>query len=435
MSRDKRLGHRGGFHKIDCGRYDHGHPFVGQNEFGLTSAGHDPEDAVPRFERADDVRPDFVDLTGVFQAEDIRRCAGRRGYIPRACSRSARFKPQARTLTRTWSPRGSGWGTSPIFRTSGPPVPVITTAFMAYSLDGLIEVSQGLNQESVRRRGTGTIRMNADHGQIGCAGFAQWAPSLREWCPGMELPELNPVQIRVWLVDLDSGLGPDDVEVAEPGPDSLGVLTDDERARSARFVRARDRRRFARCRAALRQILGGLLRESPPSLRFRTTGHGKPELDLESMGMEGGDVRAAVRFNVSHSSHLALIGVCRGRELGVDIERIKPLAEADRIVASFFSPTECAEFTAIPEHLKPLAFFRGWTRKEAVLKGFGSGLAGLSAHYETGFGTAELPAYFIPAAPPPGIQEWQLWEAAPRAGFVATVAIHVATTSDLSEPA
>jgi 4'-phosphopantetheinyl transferase len=275
--------------------------------------------------------------------------------------------------------------------------------------------------------------MNAEHGEVPHADDGPESPSLWEWRPGADLPELTAREIRVWIVDLDSGLHPDNVETEEPGPE-LGLLSEDERARAARFVRARDRRRFARCRASLRQILGGLLRESPDSLRFRATGQGKPELDFKTMGVNEGDARAAIRFNVSHSSDLALIGVCRGHELGVDLERIKRISEADRIVASFFSPAERAEFTTIPDDVKALAFFRGWTRKEAVLKGLGTGLAGLAARYETGFGMTELPAYFIPATPSPRVEQWQLWEAAPRAGFVATVAVHVPSRANLADP-
>ena len=259
-------------------------------------------------------------------------------------------------------------------------------------------------------------------------------PVLREWREGATEIELNPSEIRVWLVDLDFGLNPDNVETAEPGPE-LDVLSDDECARAARFVRARDRRRFARCRASLRHVLGGLLRKSPRSLRFQAVGQGKPELDFKTMGLDDGDARATIRFNVSHSSDLALIGVCLGHELGVDLERIKRISEADRIVASFFSPAERAEFAAIPDDMKALAFFRGWTRKEAVLKGLGTGLAGLSAHYETGFGMTELPAHFIPATPSPRVEQWQLWEAAPRAGFVAAVAVGVRFTANSSESA
>ena len=115
-----------------------------------------------------------------------------------------------------------------------------------------------------------------------------------------DMPALAPDEARVWLVDLDGGLAPgDNPETAEPGPE-LAILSEDEQARAARFVRARDRRRFARCRAALREILGDLLDEPAGSLRFRAAAVGKPELDRSP-----GDDRLALRFNVSHSSNLA----------------------------------------------------------------------------------------------------------------------------------
>jgi 4'-phosphopantetheinyl transferase len=261
-----------------------------------------------------------------------------------------------------------------------------------------------------------------DHDPIPC-------PSLLEWRGLADGTELGPSEIRVWLVDLDARLSAADVELAEPGPE-LDVLAEDERARAARFVCARDRRRFACCRVALRMILGGLLRASPRSVRLRAGGQGKPELDWEASGLDPpASASATLRFNVSHSSELALIAACRGRELGVDIERVRTIHEAERIVASYFSPAEQAEFGTFAADAKVLAFFRGWTRKEAILKGLGIGLAGLSAQFETRFGTTKLSDRFEPAAPSPHIDQWLVWEAAPRAGFVAALAVHTAATT------
>src|SRR5262249_18522193 len=148
--------------------------------------------------------------------------------------------------------------------------------------------------------------------------------------------------IRVWIIELDAGVpSGSDIDSTEPGPE-LVILSDDERARAARFVRARDRRRFARCRAALREILGALLGEPADSLRFRSFAKGKPELD------RGLSVIEPPRFNVSHSDNLALIAVSQGREIGVDLERLRPITEAERIVASFFTAAEQEAFGAIP---------------------------------------------------------------------------------------
>jgi 4'-phosphopantetheinyl transferase len=265
-------------------------------------------------------------------------------------------------------------------------------------------------------------RMNADRGEIGLTFEEHGSPSLWNWQPGQDVGEIAPNEIRVWVIDLDAGVSTDQVETAEPGPES-SLLSPDEQERAARFVRARDRRRFVCCRAALRSILGGLLRQPPDSLRFRAAVRGKPELDRDSSGENHADKLPALCFNVSHSSELALIGVCRGYELGVDLERVRTIHEADRIVESFFSRAEHAEFATISDDLKPLAFFRGWTRKEAILKGLGIGLAGLSARYETGFGTSDLAPHFAPATPVALVDEWRLWEACPRADFVATVAV------------
>ncbi len=241
-------------------------------------------------------------------------------------------------------------------------------------------------------------------------------PMLLGWEPGTHIPKLESNEVRAWIVELDAALPPgSDVDSIEPGPE-LSVLSDDERARAARFVRARERRRFARCRAALREILGRLLHEPAGSLRFRAAAVGKPELD------RGAGDEVFLRFNVSHSAELGIIAVSRGPEVGVDLERLRPVSEAERIVASFFTAAEQEAFAAIDEPARAAAFLRGWTRKEAVLKGFGMGISGLSARYETGFGTSSLSSAFTPAEPS-RVDRWILWEAAPRPEFVAALTV------------
>ena len=262
-------------------------------------------------------------------------------------------------------------------------------------------------------------------------------PELVLWKPGARPMVELADDVQVWLVELDAGLTRADVDVAEPGPE-LALLSPDEQERAGRFVRARDRRRFVRCRAAVREILGCLLELPPGLVRFRAGGQGKPELDWpgSSGGPPEGEPREgkhAIRFNISHSAELALVGVSRGRELGIDLEQVRPIVEAGRIVESFFSPTEQAEFAAIDGQDKELAFLRAWTRKEAVLKGLGIGLAGLAARYETGFSVTALTPQFARAAPRPQVDQWQIWEAAPRAGFVAALACQ-APSSVRSEP-
>lgn len=249
-------------------------------------------------------------------------------------------------------------------------------------------------------------------------------PILSAWHPNAVAPCLAAHETRVWVVDLDAGLNPeDDQDALAPDADAQ-LLSADEQARADRFIRPRDRRRFTRCRAALREILGQLLAIGARSVRFRASGHGKPELDWEAMGAADLAGQSALQFNVSHSAGLGLVAVGRGRALGVNVEKVRPISEAERIVASYFTPAEVAAFGSLSEEAKAVAFLRGWTRKEAILKGLGIGLAGLATHYETWFGTDALTSRFIAATPLARIGDWHLWETTPRPEYVAALAIH-----------
>jgi 4'-phosphopantetheinyl transferase len=79
-----------------------------------------------------------------------------------------------------------------------------------------------------------------------------------------------------------------------------------------------------------------------------------------------------VRFNLAHSHDLALIAVALGVDVGVDIERLRPLPEYAAIAERFFPPSE-------REGLDERDFFRRWTRIEAKLKARGVGLYGAGA--------------------------------------------------------
>jgi 4'-phosphopantetheinyl transferase len=243
------------------------------------------------------------------------------------------------------------------------------------------------------------------------------APWLCGWQPDADLPSLAAAEIRVLRVGLASG-GDDDPPEAFP---LWSILADEERVRALRFVRPRDRRRFAVCRGSLRMILGRLLNRPGESLAFRSGPGGKPELAPNS-DREG---RSPLRFNITHSDELALIAVSWERELGVDLERIRNISESARIVESYFTPAELAQFTALDPSQRDEAFLRGWTRKEAILKAKGVGLAGLATAFETMFGTTALSSQFTPASPLPRVGDWLLWEAAASAQYVAALAVAV----------
>jgi 4'-phosphopantetheinyl transferase len=166
-------------------------------------------------------------------------------------------------------------------------------------------------------------------------------------------------------------------------------------------------------------LLGRLLAIPADRVAFRPGAGGKPEL-APVPELAG---RRLPRFNVTHSDDLALIAIGLERELGVDLERERAISEADRIVESYFTDAERAQYARLEKAAQAAAFLRGWTRKEAILKALGVGLAGLSSQFETMFGTSPLHPGFTPASPIRKVQQWWLWEAAPRDSYVAALAV------------
>ena len=60
--------------------------------------------------------------------------------------------------------------------------------------------------------------------------------------------------------------------------------------------------------------------------------------------------------------------------IGINVELIRPLSDAEGIAERFFSARETAALKALPLDQKPVGFFNLWTRKEAWLKATGEGI-------------------------------------------------------------
>jgi 4'-phosphopantetheinyl transferase len=148
------------------------------------------------------------------------------------------------------------------------------------------------------------------------------------------------------------------------------TLSPDECERRDRFRFEDLRRRFVVARGMLRAQLAGRLGTDPRDIRFVYGEQGKPRLP------DGpGGAPHPLRFNLSHSGGLGLLGVSQGLEIGVDVEAVRPMHDRDALVRRFFSAAEQAEYDSLPEVLRERAFFDGWARKEAFIKGVGRGLS------------------------------------------------------------
>jgi 4'-phosphopantetheinyl transferase len=99
---------------------------------------------------------------------------------------------------------------------------------------------------------------------------------------------------------------------------------------------------------------------------FEQTALGKPVL--------GPGQDADIRFSVAHADDLALLAFARAADVGVDLERRRPLPDAEALAALHFAPIESRAVAAAAAGARADAFLRVWTRKEAIAKATGEGL-------------------------------------------------------------
>ncbi len=135
-------------------------------------------------------------------------------------------------------------------------------------------------------------------------------------------------EIHVWRASLDV-----DSRIARFLEVSVAL---DEQSRASRFVFPRDRSHFATCRGILRQIIGAYLRCSPSQIALQYGVHGKPQVRVDHL-------QSLLHFNVSHSHGLAVYAFSCQREVGVDVELVRPGFGGDEIAERYFSASELSE--------------------------------------------------------------------------------------------
>lgn len=193
------------------------------------------------------------------------------------------------------------------------------------------------------------------------------------------------------------------------------TLSAHERARAARFVFKQDRNRFLAGRGQLREILSWLLRTGPAQLTFAYGDHGKPQLAAPVAGR-------FLYFNLAHADALAVYAVSARHEVGIDLERIRPIREAEEIGARFFSERENAERRSLPAGQQMEAFFKCWTGKEALLKATGTGLDGPIGQAEVLLNSGKSMGLSGSTHAAAGFSDFFLHPLTPARGYTSTLA-------------
>jgi 4'-phosphopantetheinyl transferase len=144
--------------------------------------------------------------------------------------------------------------------------------------------------------------------------------------------------------------------------DDEKLLTEQESILANRFYQKEDRYRFITGRTALRTLASKYLGVLPQDIEVSFGRNKKPFIS---------NPRTNLCFNLSHSGEWILIAFA-SIELGIDIEQIKTDFSIEDMMSTYFNKTEQKY---IVDHPNPqYAFFILWTRKEALMKAWGTGL-------------------------------------------------------------
>jgi 4'-phosphopantetheinyl transferase len=228
------------------------------------------------------------------------------------------------------------------------------------------------------------------------------------WPVCQDVPPLEAAAVHVWSASLVAS------------DDALRRLHEwlspDERERAARFRVGYLRDRFVISRGRQREILAAYLSARPDELRFEYGEVGKPRLADLSPG-------ETIHFNLSNSNEIALLAVSRDRELGIDVEHLDRRTNGDTIAKRFFSEREKQVLAETPADDRRRAFFRCWTRKEAVLKALGVGLTFPLDRVEVSIAENETPSLLALDSRLGKPDAWTLFDLQPADRYVAALAV------------
>lgn len=170
--------------------------------------------------------------------------------------------------------------------------------------------------------------------------------------------EIRADEVHVWTAPLDV---PDDVFDS-----MLDHLSAGEQNRTGTLIEERAVRQYVVSRAMQRRILSGYVGASPSEVRFGYVAMGKPTLAHPN--------EIGLTFNTTHSGDLVIIAVTTGRDVGVDVELVRPVPRALRVSKRCFSQEEHERLESLPDDQRDREFLSIWVRREGTAKARGDGV-------------------------------------------------------------
>ena len=216
---------------------------------------------------------------------------------------------------------------------------------------------------------------------------------------------LNEGQIDVWTIPVLSKVYTKDY--------ISSLLSDAEQERYQRFHFDKDKNLFLSTHIAVRRIIANYIKQAPAAIEFGYHSKNKPFLKEDP----------SFEFNLSHSHKLAILGITKTAQLGVDIEYIHREVEYMELAERFFSKQEAMKLKSLEQDDLSKAFFNCWTRKEAFIKATGDGLSFPLDLFEVSLLPWEEPALLATPFDPAEKAHWDLAAFSPREDYLAAIAM------------
>lgn len=129
-----------------------------------------------------------------------------------------------------------------------------------------------------------------------------------------------------------------------------------------------------------------------------------------------------LHVSLSHAGAYAAVALSTAGPVGVDIEETEPLPDRERFARGILAAAERFDWAALPENARDSAVIRAFTRKEAVLKALGLGLAGGLREVAAGVRPGRARLHALPESAGP-LDAWSLQDLLPLPGLAGAVAL------------
>ena len=212
-------------------------------------------------------------------------------------------------------------------------------------------------------------------------------------------------EVQLWCLALP--------QLAALAPHCAALLDDAEAQQAARFHFERDRLRHVLVHGVLRHLLGEALGVAAAGLQWQVGAQSKPAL--------APGAHTDLRFNLSHAGDWFYLALAVGRELGVDVERQRPEIVDELLPSLNFTRAERAWIESHGGPARSPAFFAAWSRKEAAIKAWGTGLSLALDRFDITPGLLRITPLAAPAELAAASAAWTLRDLPAPAGYSAAL--------------